>query len=56
MIGNTAFKENVGISMGIDSPPFCANAFPYFLSLNMSNKLFFWNPEEPADILVYLYS
>ena len=41
MIGNTAFKENVGISMGIDSPPFCANVFPYFLSLNMSNKLFF---------------
>ena len=52
----TAFKRYVGVSMGIEPPPFWINLLLYFLNLNLLSIFFGWKPPELPDIMVNLYS
>ena len=49
-MGNMVFKQDIGISMGIDLDPFWANLFLYFLSLSMFKIIF------PKNQLEHIYT
>ena len=38
-VGNMLFKQDIGIPMGIDQAPYCANLFLYFLESKYTKKL-----------------